>query len=476
MLLNREKVVVFMLVLLAAVLRLWRIDKDLLIHYDQGRDLLAAYDIWKLHHPTLLGPTADDETKGIFFSPIYYYLISLPLWLTAGNPVSAIVFLIAIELASMLFLYIGAKKLFGKQTALLTLAMVVVSFGQVSFSRWLSNAMPVQAIGNVFIFLLAKIANKEKVWHRFWLSLGILFVFNPAAGIGMVIFALVWQIAVSKESFMEIIKGILLFLLPAIPQLLFEVRHQFLITHGIWRMITNRSEGLGWSFLSLFAVGKVFGNFLTGIWSHGVEAISLAGLIIVFFNWTKPKYRNQQILFFWVFSQVAILFLFRRPMYPHFYAAIGSGLILLLVNSLVNIGKQVGIIICLVLVSANIFLDYTHLTQPNLGLTPIGTANLVTLENRLKALDFIQHTSGKNSYSLWTYTIPYFQDQPWRYLLLWKDMKRPVEKGEIFYTLYERDWDRPDRLEDWLASANKISQIEQREKIANFTVEKRTWK
>ena len=153
---------VIALIILAGVLRLWRINTDLLVHYDQGRDLLAARSIWLDHKMTLLGPATDAE--GVFFSPIYYYLISIPLAISGGNPVTAIIFLIALELISLAFFYEGSKKLFGNRVAIMALAMYSTSYGLVSFSRWLSNAMPVIIVGNLMIYVLAKTLENKKWW------------------------------------------------------------------------------------------------------------------------------------------------------------------------------------------------------------------------------------------------------------------------------------------------------------------------
>lgn len=465
---TREQLLVVFIIFFAGLIRFWRIDTDLLIHYDQGRDLIATYNIWHNHQPTLLGPTADDETKGIFFGPLYYYLISIPLFLTNGNPVSAIILLIFLELVSLFFFYLGVKKIFNSKIAIFSLILYSASFGLVSYSRWLSNAMPVLAIGNILIYLIGGLINKEKIWFFWWLTLGLIFAFNPAAGIGIFVFGLVWQIT-QKPKFLDIPIGIFAFLLPSLPQIIFELRHNFLVTRGIWKLFTHPSEGLGLS----FAIIDVLNRFVTGIWWYQAPVIgSICLSIIVLYqivNYRKP----QSILFLLAATQVGILLLFRRPLYGHFLAAIAPSLIILLVVSLINFGKQLGYIIVTLLVFVNLSLDYLYLKQPNLNLTPIGTANLVTLGNRLKIVDYISNTSKGRTYSMWTYTIPYFQDQAWHYLLKWKGVDLPAEKGELFYSLYERDWDRPTRLESWKQDLNNISIVIDSKKSGDFTIEQR---
>jgi hypothetical protein len=448
---------VIALIILAGVLRLWRIDTDLLIHYDQGRDLLAARSIWLDHKMTLLGPSTDAE--GVFFSPIYYYLISIPLVMSGGNPVTAIVFLISLELISLIFFYEGSKKLFGTRVAIMALALYATSYGLVSFSRWLSNAMPVIIVGNLMIYVLARTIEDKRWWVWYWFWLGVMFTFNPAAGIGLFVFGLIYGRT-------NLLKNLLVFLIPAIPQILFDLRHDFLISRGVMGILTNKFGGSASRFDAFWGTGKTMFNFINGVWGWGLVWLVAVGiLLIIFGEWSK----NKKMIFFWVFIQIGIMFLFNRAIYGHFFAGVAGGLVLLLALALKKYPE-----IVLGLVVFNIWLWWGGFRSPNLNLTPMGTANLVTLENRLKVVDFIGQS--KEDYVFHSYDIPYFQDQVWRYLLWWKGVGDPGQKSKILYAVSERDWDRPDRLTDWKENLGKISRLEKNLVVGDFVVEKRIFK
>lgn len=445
------------LIILAGVLRLWRINTDLLIHYDQGRDLLAARSIWFDHKLTLLGPATDAE--GVFFSPIYYYLISIPLGLSGGNPVMAVIFLITLELISLIFFYEGSRKLFGSRVAILALFFYASSYGLVSFSRWLSNAMPVIIVGNLMIYILAKTFDDKKWWIWYWFCLGVMFIFNPAAGIGLFIFGLIY----GREG---ILKNLVAFLVPALPQIAFDLRHDFLISRGVMGILFNRS-GVGGDRVGAFwGTGQTVLNYISGVWGWGVTWLVVVGIILIIFgDWDRKK----KMIFSWVVFQIGVMFLFNRAIYGHFFAGVAGGLILLLVISL---KKYPAIIFGLVFF--NLWLWWGGFRTPNLNLTPMGTANMVTLQNRLKVVSFI--AKNKEDYVFHSYDIPYFQDQVWRYLLWWKGVSDPGQKSDILYAVSERDWDRPDRLIEWKENLRKISRMEERLEVGDFVVEKRMFK
>ena len=166
---------------------------------------------------------------------------------------------------------------------------------------------------------------------------------------------------------------------------------------------------------------------------------------------------------------MGVMFLINRAVYGHFFVGVAGGLILLLAFSL---KKYPTILPCLVFF--NLWLWWGGFRTPNLKLTPMGTANLVTLENRLKVINFIGQ--NKDDYVFHSYDIPYFQDQVWRYLLWWKGVKSPSQRSNILYAVSERDWDRPWRLEEWREDLDKFSEVKDYLVVEDFVVENRRFR
>ena len=79
-----QKFALLLILLVAAFMRLYRIQDYMTFLGDEGRDVLVVYNI--LHgHLTLLGPTS--SVGGFFLGPIYYYFMAPFLWLFNYNPV-----------------------------------------------------------------------------------------------------------------------------------------------------------------------------------------------------------------------------------------------------------------------------------------------------------------------------------------------------------------------------------------------------
>ena len=65
---------ILIVLLLAFVLRTYRIGELLDFHYDQGRDALVIWDLINKGKLFLIGPTTG--LAGVFRGPFYYYLIA----------------------------------------------------------------------------------------------------------------------------------------------------------------------------------------------------------------------------------------------------------------------------------------------------------------------------------------------------------------------------------------------------------------
>lgn len=468
-----ETFLVWSILLISLVIRLWRINTDLLFHYDQGRDLLAAYKIWHERHPVLLGPSTD--TPGVFVGPFYYYLISIPLIITQGSPVGAIVFLQILEIISLYFLYVAIKNLFGARIAFPTLLLTSVSYGLISYSRWLSNATPVFSLGNFAFFAFSKIiSDKFKLLPLYFFIVGLMWQADPAVGFGFLPFGLYLIFKSPGHKLGNLIINLIFFLVPALPQIIFEYRHDFLVSRNLFRFLTNPQEGVGFSQATFIQTSTRFFNFISFIFAHRYLHLSAFLFLLSLLGIFKSKISRSPNLkgtLLLASSHVLGLFAFKRGVFEFFYLGVAGPLITLVVYGLYKLSPRISVIILVIIIVYNLYLAKNFLS-PNLNLTPIGTANLITLESRLKTLEFID---TNKPYSLWTYTIPYFLDEPWKYLMLWKNYSPPVERGDNLYAIYEPDWNQPIRLTSWHENANRVSTIIDVKSYGDLTIEKRQW-
>ncbi|KKQ76413.1 MAG: hypothetical protein US97_C0009G0012, partial [Microgenomates group bacterium GW2011_GWF1_38_5] len=129
------------IVLIAAFyIRIYRIDDLLGFYYDQGRDALVIWRLWHEGKLFLIGPVTG--LAGIFLGPFYYYLIA-PLYLIGGgDPVVVSIFLAALSVVALLFLYKLGSEMHSRTAGLIGAVIGGFSYYIIYNSRWLSNPNP----------------------------------------------------------------------------------------------------------------------------------------------------------------------------------------------------------------------------------------------------------------------------------------------------------------------------------------------
>src|ERR1035437_2190945 len=154
-------VLAIFVVLIAAFLRLYRIQDYMTFLGDEGRDVLVVYNI--LHgHLTLLGPTS--SVGGFFLGPIYYYFMTPFLWLFNYDPVGPAVMVALFGIATVALIYKVGSEFFGKTAALIAAFLYSISPLVISYSRssWNPNLMPFFSL--LTLYTLYKAVDKNKFY------------------------------------------------------------------------------------------------------------------------------------------------------------------------------------------------------------------------------------------------------------------------------------------------------------------------
>jgi len=130
--------------------------------YDQARDAFQSISILKELHPKIIGPGTD--IRGLFHSPLYWYIISPVYFFSKGNPEIVRVFMIIFHTLNIIAIYFIAKQLFkNEKIALLSSLFMAVSFEAVQYSRWLSNTTPPVFTIAIFFYGLWLVFKNKKI-------------------------------------------------------------------------------------------------------------------------------------------------------------------------------------------------------------------------------------------------------------------------------------------------------------------------
>ena len=167
-----KKILIIVILLLAAFLRLYQIDGYMTFLGDEGRDVLVVKRMIVDHKWTLLGPTA--SVGGFFLGPIYYYFMLPFLWLFQLNPVGPAVMVALFGTATVYLVYQAGREFFNETAGLIAATLYSLSPLVIAYSRssWNPNLVPFFAL--LYIWSLHQ-AVKTNIF-RWWFLAGLCIV------------------------------------------------------------------------------------------------------------------------------------------------------------------------------------------------------------------------------------------------------------------------------------------------------------
>jgi|SRR3989344_2257350 len=445
-----------LIILLGLIPRLWQLPQNLQIHYDQGLHSLAVWNIWHDHKLSLLGHPTDVD--GIFHAPIYYWLMVPAYAAGGGDPAAASIFQILLDAAGVVFLFLLARDLFDSKTGYLAALLYSVSYGYAGYARWLSNVTPAFPFSALFFWLLYQVYQNRVRYLPITLFVASLITqFNGA--IGVFLYPIILWVLISRKLLSKInyFWSFILFILPHLPLLAFELRHNFVITRAVLNFSGSSSAGLGFSLPVLLHNLQILYTQLYHLTSYSIPVITSLLLVAAIFI-RRPFLLGSIIIF------ILGLSLYQRGALQFFFVPVFGLFTIIFAKTLAKLPK----IIIFIVIAVNVY-HWKYFLIPHHNLTPIGTANLITNVDRKNVTDFIYRTAAGRPFAVWIYTIPYFLDEPWTYYFTWYGNNRykylPVRTGSfspndipentLFFAIYEPDWIRPVRLASWQEEVGK---------------------
>lgn len=469
-------ILVFSILLIAFILRVYKVGEILAFHYDQGRDALVIWDLIHKGKMFLIGPTTG--LAGIFRGPFYYYLIAPFYLMGAGDPVWPSVFLAVTSVFALWLLYKLTEEIAGKSAGIIALILGTFSFEIVYASRWLSNPTPMLLLSMLLIWSLFRIYDgQKKYWILTALILGLsMFHFGSSGELfyfpAVAIFAIWrWKNLPDKNTFL---KSVGVFVLTVLPLSLFDLRHGGILGGNIKGFLTSGgSFNLPTYRFILDRLSLIFGYFGQLIFHAIYEkeililiCLSIFSLIFIGKVWINDKFK---IIAIFLLSLVfGILFFQGNFGNVYQYYLTGYYLIFLVfVAVLLSKSKIFAVLFLLIFLQANFFNIKSYL------LTTGKEETAIVLKSQLSAIDWIYKEAGDNKFNVDEYVppvIPYSYD----YLLTWKNNPNNVkDQVPMLFTLYEIDPPHPERLQAWIDRQKGIGKVVKEEKFGGIVVQQR---
>jgi len=250
--------------------------------FDHGKDSLAIIHMWLAKELKFVGPWT--SIPGLYFGPAWYYLLLLFYVVGKGNPVIPI---LALVMLHSMFLVL-AYKYFGKLAA--TIFCLGATWFTITQSAW--NPFPMPLISLLIIIVLLETQKRKKISNLQALLLGIFsalgFHFSTAYAIFYpVIVALTILLKKIKFNIKNFFVYCVGFILPLIPQILFELKNNFIQTKGVLKYITEgESQVLDWQKVLSVVTGtfkELQIGFLPEIWLPNQNLTNLINVILKIF-------------------------------------------------------------------------------------------------------------------------------------------------------------------------------------------------
>ncbi len=469
--------------------RIWRIDQLLEFNYDQGRDALAISSLLN-GNLILLGPTTGIE--GIFLGPFYYYFLAIGYFLGQGSPVIASIWqTIFVSLGFVISFYL-LKKYISKFAAITYALLSTFSFYWIKDNRWLSNPTPSAFfVPLTILFLIKSFISPLIFLPMTFLSLGILLQLEAATGLFIFLTLIIFIIFnYKKYNFKSFLISALSFFITLIPQIIFELKYNFLITKNIISFITSKastnttstfqipSEKIIMERIELYS--NLFFNTLKVDFDSRYNFLFVIFLLICIFilykNWQNVFIKITSFIFlgvlfillFYQGNYGQIYFWYFIPLIQPFFLLLATALsYLYFKNKLI---KPVIILFVVLVVINQLELIKNYLNDGLDGPTTVA------LGNQVKAVKYVIEDSKGQAYNTDVYlppVIPY----PYTYLFNYYGKKYnqlPSQKlVSNLYTLHEVDTAMPKREISWLKRQEGIGKIVKQVKFGGISVEKR---
>ena len=425
---NKNTIIILLILALGVIFRLMlTANGNFIFNMDNARDFVDVREMMELKKLRLTGPSSAIE--GLYNGPLWYYLLAIPYIISGGNPYAAILMEIILWVIGGFFL-LRLVKNFGKWLVI-PIGLVWVASNYVVLANVYSfNPNPIIFLTPFFIYSLVEYLKGKKLWIILvWFLAGAFFNFEMNVGIFIPFIILVSLYLINKKSFKDKFfwMGLIIFIGTLIPQLLFDLKHQFLMSKSVLKFL---SENRGFfNIISRIQIiwDSYFGVFKATLMNQQfLSTIILILAIPIFKRFLTGKEKNitvtVSIIFILLpFFGYLIIPVTVNPWHLGGFAASSLVIIAFILSFLWRInflGKLFALSLSLALILYPIF-NINHFfavdfRKPNMDPSEFS--------NEIAAIDYVYKYANGQNFKAYTY-LPSVYDYPYQYLFWWYGLK-----------------------------------------------------
>ena len=463
--------------------------------FDQGLDTILVKQLVVDHKLSLVSRYSG--LAGVLMGPLWTWLLAIPFILGSASPVAPVIFFSVLGSLSAVIVYKFLSPI-NKSAAIFSFLGVLFAPILITYSNLVASPHPLSFLFIFYIWFLCKIAIDQEskyfipllflVGLFFQLEIGFALFTLPAILVTLVLFHNVKQIF-SKHFFI----GLVVFSLTFLPQLLFDLRHNFLITNGFLSLFQGKGTLYGAHdpiFVRFFERAKSFrDDFALMALYIQPTILAIFTLLLSFGGWglaVKEKLKNHTNLFKVLFAIIFTFYVgfsfYPGPLWTWYRAGLPVVYIIFLMTGLAVIFNKVKLLRPIILILLAIFIIQGANLQ-NISDRVMGKEinDNAILQNQEQALDYVYKLAAGRSFSIFAYTPPVY-DYIWQYNFFWYGQKKygylpknwqmgipllgigeqskPPKMDEgLFFLILEPNSERPWEPEGWKKSYIKYGKI-----------------
>jgi 4-amino-4-deoxy-L-arabinose transferase-like glycosyltransferase len=424
------------------------LDGDFFYLADQARDYLLTKDIIYNNHLTLIG--THSGLGGFFHGPLWLYML-VPVYLIGGgNPLIFAYFYILIALATVVTGFILGKKLYNTWIGILIAFILSISS---SIWPYVPNTIGINPVPFVYLlifyFLIKFIRgnNLSLVFATFFV--GLTLQFETAAALVLlpvfVLSVLIFRLDVLKQIKI-ILLSIAAFVLSVSSFILFDLKHQFLMTKSLLGISSGLGKSNGYMEFPerLYAHLNSLKGVLTSVnFSNSLPVLIIVLLIMAFGIWSvwnkkknnKTEIKEYGVLIFIPLVMFVFFLKYPYPIYHDYVLGLTIPMAFMVGLSVKNIWRyQLGKVLVITFIGVNSILAIQYLIPQYTAYSPNQTGG--AYKNQVEIVDWIFEDSKGKEFGYFVYD-PTTYTYGMNYLMEWKGEKTGyVPKSQKLPTTY----------------------------------------
>ena len=464
---------IYAVAILAFILRLLWLRKNLFFGFEQGRDFLKLSEIAS-GNLVLIGPKTDID--GIFHGALSYYL-PLPSFLVfQGSPFLVLVSFIAVHAISVVFLFKFAREAVNKKYAFIVAFLYAISYSSIVYSRWLGNPNLVPAL-TIFMLYCLQQAKEKKYFlvlaAGFWVTI---FHLQLIAAVILVIPFLYYVVSERLGTKKSVVASTILVAVLLSSYILFNFKNDNILVNSLNRYISSSERASGKYNLDEF-YNETVDNYFPE--SRNIALFVFAVVVTVNLINTKEDRHSRFLLVLFILAPL-VFYVLHTSALRHLYMLNSLFASLMVANTARFFWERryyaFFVVVLLVYSIGNISAIFSRLPESNRNF--IHHAQRTYLRDELALIDYIYADAGGEKFSYDYFTVPYWQPQAWQYLFKWYGQDKhkytpEPNRTSIYYVLIEPDEGQPQFQKDWYTDLESKGKLLDEYSSGKLKVEKR---